>query len=75
MPPSKDIDFSIDLVPNAAPVSRSPYIVIPFELLEMKIQLQELQEKGYIRPSVSLWGAPMLFVKNKDDTFIMCIDY
>ena len=76
LPPAKrEIEFSIDLVPGATPVSRAPYRMSPPELMELKMQLQELLDKGYIRPSVSPWGAPVLFVKKKDGTFRMCIDY
>ena len=60
---------------GATPVSRAPYRMSPPELMELKMQLQELLDKGYIRPSVSPWGAPVLFVKKKDGTFRMCIDY
>ena len=75
IPPKRDIDFTIDLVPEAAPVSNTPYIMSTLEILEMKMQLQELMEKKYIRPSVSPWGAPVLFVKNKYGTLRLCIDY
>ena len=63
LPPKREIDFSIDLVPGATPISRAPYRMSPPELMELKMQLQELLDKGYIRPSVSPWGAPVLFVK------------
>eukprot|EP00253_Pinus_taeda_P016981 PITA_16981 len=75
LPPKRNIDFTIELVPGAAPVSRAPYRMSVPELTELKMQLQELLDKNYIRPSVSPWGAPMLFVKKKDGTFRMCIDY
>ena len=75
LPPKREIDFTIDLVPRATTVSRAPYQMSPPEIMELKIQLQELLDKGYIRPSLSPWGAPVLFVKNKDGTFRMCIDY
>eukprot|EP00253_Pinus_taeda_P007271 PITA_07271 len=75
LPPRRDIDFTIELVPGAAPVSRAPYRMSIPELTELKMQLQELLEKNYICPSVSPWGAPVLFVKKKDDTLRMCIDY
>ena len=65
LPPKRDIDFIIELVPGAAPVSRAPYKMSTPEMLEMKMQLQELLDKKYIRPSVSPWGAPVLFVKKK----------
>eukprot|EP00253_Pinus_taeda_P029605 PITA_29605 len=75
LPPKRDVDFTIELIPGAAPVSRAPYRMSVPELTELKMQLQELLDKNYIRPSISPWGAPMLFVKKKDGTFRMCIDY
>jgi hypothetical protein len=75
LPPRRDIDFTIDLVPGSAPVSKAPYRMSTPELTELKMQLQELMDKQYIRPSVSPWGAPILFVKKKDGTFRLCIDY
>ena len=75
LPPKRDIDFTIELVPGVAPVSKTPYQMSTLEMLELKMQLQELLEKKYIRPSVSLWGAPVLFVNNKDGTLRLCIDY
>ena len=74
-PPKREIEFSIDLVPRATPISRAPYRMSPPELMELKMQFQELLDKGYIRPSVSPWGATVLFLKKKDGTFRMCIDY
>jgi Retroviral aspartyl protease len=75
LPPDREIEFRIDLVPGAAPIARAPYRLAPSELKEMMSQLQELLEKGFIRPSTSPWGAPMLFLKKKDGTMRMCIDY
>ena len=75
LPPKRDIDFTIDLVPGAAPVSKTPYRMSTPESLELKMQLQELLQKNYIKPSVSPWGAPVLFVKTKDGTIRLCIDY
>eukprot|EP00253_Pinus_taeda_P019012 PITA_19012 len=66
--PRRSIDFTIELVPGAAPVSQAPYRMSVPELTELKMQLQELLDKDYIRPSVSPWGAPVLFVKKKDGT-------
>ncbi|GKE88463.1 putative reverse transcriptase domain-containing protein, partial [Tanacetum coccineum] len=63
------------MVPGAAPVARAPYRLAPSEMRELSVQLQELLEKGFIRPSSSPWGAPMLFVKKKDEYFQMCNDY
>ena len=75
LPPTRQVEFQIDLVPGAAPVARAPYRLAPTELQELSNQLSELAEKGFIRPSSSPWGAPVLFVKKKDGTFRMCIDY
>ena len=78
-PPHREIEFSIEVVPGATPTSITPYRMAPLELKELKLQLQELLEKkkkkGFIRPSVSPWGAPVLFVKKKDGTLRLCIDY
>ncbi len=68
LPPRRDLDFTIELIPGAAPVSRAPYRMSVPELTELKMQLQELLEKKYIRPSVSPWGALVLFVRKKDGT-------
>ncbi|CAA0808376.1 Uncharacterized mitochondrial protein AtMg00850, partial [Striga hermonthica] len=67
--------FSIDLIPGAGPVCKAPYRMAPKELQELKTQIQELLELGFIRPSVSPWGAPVLFVKKKDGSMRMCTDY
>ncbi|GJS39495.1 putative reverse transcriptase domain-containing protein [Tanacetum coccineum] len=75
LPPQRQVEFRIDLVPGATPVAKSPYRLAPSEMQELSGQLQELQDKGFIRPSHSLWGAPVLFVKKKDGSFRMCIDY
>ncbi|GKA06318.1 putative reverse transcriptase domain-containing protein [Tanacetum coccineum] len=75
LPPIRQVEFQIDLVPGAAPVARAPYRLAPSEMEELSTQLQELSEKGFIRPSSSTWGAPVLFVKKKDGSFRMCIDY
>ncbi|KAJ0451777.1 putative nucleotidyltransferase, Ribonuclease H [Helianthus annuus] len=75
LPPSRDIDFRIDLIPGANPVAKAPYRLAPSEMRELSNQLQELLEKGFIRSSTSPWGAPVLFVKKKDGSFRMCIDY
>ena len=73
--PDRDINFAIDLEPGTKPISIPPYRMAPAELKELKDQLQDLLSKGFIRPSVSPWGAPVLFVKKKDGTMMMCIDY
>nr|GEV59219.1 reverse transcriptase domain-containing protein [Tanacetum cinerariifolium] len=75
LPPPRQVEFRIDLVPSAAPVARAPYQLAPSEMKELVKQLQELFEKGFIRPSSSSWGAQVLFVKKKDRSFRMCIDY
>ena len=74
-PPHREIEFAIDVVPGATPTSITPYRMAPLELKELKLQLQELLEKEFIRPSVSPWGAPVLFVKKKYGTLRLCIDY
>ena len=75
LPPEREIDFPIDLVPGTAPISLPPYRITPVELKELKARLQELVDGGFIRPSISPWGASMLFVKKKDGTWRLCIDY
>ncbi|GJV86397.1 putative reverse transcriptase domain-containing protein [Tanacetum coccineum] len=75
IPPTQQVEFRIDLVPGATPVARAPYRLAPSEMKELAEQLQELMDKGFIRPSSSPWGAPVLFVKKKDGSFRMCIDY
>ncbi|GJU85004.1 putative reverse transcriptase domain-containing protein [Tanacetum coccineum] len=75
LPPVREIEFRIDLIPGASPVVKSPYRLAPSEMSELSNQLKELQEKGFIRHSHSPWGAPMLFVKKKDGAMRMCIDY
>ncbi|KAJ9544923.1 hypothetical protein OSB04_024630 [Centaurea solstitialis] len=73
--PDREIEFRIDLVPGVTPIAKAPYRLAPSELEEMSAQLQELLNKGFICPSTSPWGAPVLFVKKKDGTMRMCIDY
>nr|GFB29238.1 putative reverse transcriptase domain-containing protein [Tanacetum cinerariifolium] len=75
LPPTRPIEFQIDLVPGAAPVARAPYRLAPSEMKELAKQLKELSDKGFIRTSSSPWGAPVLFVKKKDGSLRMCIDY
>nr|GFC77678.1 putative reverse transcriptase domain-containing protein [Tanacetum cinerariifolium] len=70
-----DVEFQIDLVPGVAPIARAPYRLAPSEMKELAEQLKELSNKGFIRPSSSPWGAPVLFVKKKDGPFRMYIDY
>ena len=69
------MDLSIEVVQGTTPILRAPYRMDPTELKELKTQLQELLDKGFIRPNDLPWGAPVLFVKKKDDTLWMCIDY
>ncbi|GJV62804.1 putative reverse transcriptase domain-containing protein [Tanacetum coccineum] len=75
LPPIWEIEFRIELIPEATPVAKSPYRLAPSEMEELFGQLKELQDKGFIRLSSSHWGAPVLFVKKKDGSFRMCIDY
>ncbi|GJT73296.1 putative nucleotidyltransferase, ribonuclease H [Tanacetum coccineum] len=75
LPHTRQVEFHIDLVPGAAPVARAPYRLALSEMKELADQLQELSDKGFIRPSSSPWGAPVLFVKKKDGSLRMCIDY
>ncbi|GKA46048.1 putative reverse transcriptase domain-containing protein, partial [Tanacetum coccineum] len=75
LPPPRQVEFCIDLVSRAAPVARAPYRLAPSEMKELSIQLQKLMEKGFIHPGSSPWGASVLFMKKKDGSFRMCIDY
>jgi hypothetical protein len=75
MPPEREVEFYIDLIPGTAPIAKRPYRMAPTELPELKLQIIELQQKGYIHPSSSPWGAPVLFVTKKDVSMRMCIDY
>ena len=75
LPPGRETDFPIDLVPGTGPISLPPYRMAPAELKELKAQLQELVDGGFIRPNILPWGAPVLFVKKKDGTWRLCVDY
>nr|GFD30482.1 putative reverse transcriptase domain-containing protein [Tanacetum cinerariifolium] len=75
LPPTRQVEFQIDLVPGSAPVAQTPYRLVPFEMKELAEQLKEMSNKGFIRPSSLPWGAPVLFVKKKDGSLRMCIDY
>ena len=75
LPPKRELDFTIELVPSAIPSSKAPYRINILELNGLKSQLKELIDKKYILPSVSPWGAPVIFVKKKDETMRLCIDY
>ncbi|GKG30388.1 hypothetical protein Tco_0420286, partial [Tanacetum coccineum] len=71
LPPARPVEFQIDLIPGATPVAQAPYRLAASEMKELLEQLQELSDKGFIRPSSSPWGAPVLFVKKKDESFRM----
>lgn len=75
LPPDREIEFAIVLIPGTEPIHKAPYRMAPVELQELKRQLKDLEEKGFIRPSVSPWGAPVLFVKKKDGSLRLCTDY
>ena len=75
LPPDRDVQFGIDLKPGIALISRRAYRMPPKELAELKTQLQELIDKGFIQPSSSPWGCPAIFVKKKDETLRLCVDY
>jgi hypothetical protein len=75
MPPDRNIKFNIELLPGTPPISKRPYRIPINELVELKKQIAELQENGFICPSSSPWGAPVLFVEKKDETQKMCVDY
>ena len=69
------MEFTINLIPETEPISIPPYRMAPIELRELKAQLEEFLSKGFIRPSIFAWGAPVLFVKKKDGSLWLCIDY
>nr|CAD1838542.1 unnamed protein product [Ananas comosus var. bracteatus] len=75
MPPDREIEFVVDLVPGTTLISKAPYRMAPAELKELRAQLQDLFDKGFIRPSVSPWGTLVLFVKKKDGSLRLCVDY
>ena len=75
LPLHRDVDFIIELHPGTSPISMTPHKMTPVELQELKVQLQDLLDKGFIRPSTSQWGAQVLFAKKKDKTLQLCIDY
>ena len=75
LPPERKVEFTINVAPGTASIFKAPYRMAPLEIKELKIQLQELLNKGFIRPSVSPWGAPVLFVKKNDGSMRLCIDY
>ena len=75
LPPHRDVDFVMELYPGTSPISITPHRMEPIELQELKVQLQGLLDKSFIRPSTSPWGASVLFAKKKDKTLRLCIDY
>ena len=75
LPPHRDVDIVIELHPSTSPISMTPHRMAPIELQELKVQLQELLNKGFIIPSISPWGAPILFSKKKDKTLRLSINY
>ena len=75
LPPEREVEFAIDLIPGTGPISMAPYRMSPLELSELKKQLEDMMEKQFIRPSVSPWGAPVLLVKKKDGSMRLCVDF
>ena len=75
IPLDREIDFKIELALGTEPISKAPYRMAPLELKELKVQMEELVNKGFVRPSTSPWGAPVLFVKKKDGSLRLCIVY
>ena len=75
LPPCRDVDFTIKLHPGTTPISMTPHRMVSVELQELKVQLQDLLDRGFIKPRNSPWGAPVLFAKKKDKTLLLCIDY
>ena len=75
LPPERELDFTIELKPGAETISKTPYRMTTLELRELQIQLKQLLDLGLIRPSISPWGAPVIFVKKKDGSLRLCIDY
>ena len=75
VPPKQEFDFDIDLLSDTNPILIPPYRMAPAKLKEMNLQLKDLLDKGFIQPSISPWGAPVLFVKKKDGSLRMCVDY
>ena len=75
LPPKREIDFSIDLIPGTTPIAKAAYRMSPTENQELKRQIKEMEDQGFIRLSKSPWGAPVLFVKKNDGTLRLCVDY
>ena len=75
LPPERELDFTIELKPSAEPISKTPYRMTALKLCELQMQLKELLDLGLVRPSVSPWGTPVIFVKKNDGSLRLCIDY
>ena len=75
LPPQREVEFAIEVFPGTRPISKAPYRMPPVKLAELKTQVQELLDRGLVRPSTSPWGAPILLVKKKDGSQRLCIDY
>ncbi|XP_052874691.1 uncharacterized protein LOC128280548 [Gossypium arboreum] len=75
LPPDREVEFAIEVYPSTTPISIPSYHMSPTELKELNVQLHDLLDRGFIRPSISLWGAPVLFVKKEDGSMLLCIDY
>ena len=75
LPPHRDVGFGIELHPSISPISMTPHMMAPVELQELRVQLKELLDKRFIRPSTSPWGTPVLFAKKRGKTLRLCIDY
>jgi hypothetical protein len=75
LPPKRDIDFSINLMSGETLVNKTPYRMSTLELNELQMKLEEIMKKWYIHPSVSPWGSPVLFMKKKDGTLILCVNF
>ena len=75
LPPYRNVDFTIELHLGTTSISMTPHRMMSIELQELKVYLQDLLDRGFIRPSTSPWGAPVLFTKKKDKTLRLCIDY
>ena len=75
LPLHRDVNFVIELHPGTSPISMTPHRMAPIELQELKVQIHDLLDRGFIRPSTSPWASPVLFAKKKDKTLCLCIDY
>ena len=75
LPLMREVEFGIEVMPGTAPISKQAYRMAPVEMSKLKKQVEELKQKGFIKPIISPWGAPVLFVKKKDGSLRLCIDY